>query len=81
MSLELAGEGRSLFLTKEQMGCKLGTVFLGFEKGKELKEYLGNGVLEKYGVVLYASEEAAAAFDGFLEGLLTSLPSIIMSCR
>lgn len=60
-ALVLAGEGRSLLLTKEQMGCKLGTAVLGFEKGKELEEYLDDGVLEKYGVGLYASEEASAA--------------------
>jgi len=60
-ALVLAGEGRSLLLTKEQMGCKLGTAVLGFEKGRELEEYLDDGVLEKYGVGLYASEEASAA--------------------
>ena len=60
-ALVLAGEGRSLLLTREQMGCKLGTAVLGLEKGRELEEYLDDGVLEKYGVGLYASEEAAAA--------------------
>jgi uncharacterized protein (DUF169 family) len=60
-ALVLAGEGRSLLLTKEQMGCKLGTAVLGFEKGRELEEFLDDGVLEKYGVGLFASEEASAA--------------------
>jgi uncharacterized protein (DUF169 family) len=60
-ALVLAGEGRTLLLQKDQMGCKLGTAVLGFEKGRELEEYLDDGVLEKYGVGLYASEEASAA--------------------
>jgi uncharacterized protein (DUF169 family) len=60
-ALVLAGEGRTLLLEKDQMGCKLGTAVLGFEKGRELEEYLDDGVLEKYGVGLYASEEASAA--------------------
>jgi uncharacterized protein (DUF169 family) len=60
-ALVLAGEGRSLLLTKDQMGCKLGTAVLGFEKGGELEEFLDDGVLEKYGVGLYGSEEASAA--------------------
>lgn len=60
-ALVLAGEGRSLLLQKGQMGCKLGTAVLGFEKGRELEEYLDDGVLEKYGVGLYATEEASAA--------------------
>jgi len=60
-ALVLAGEGRSLLLTKDQMGCKLGTAVLGFEKGRELEEFLDDGVLEKYGVGLYGSEEASAA--------------------
>ena len=54
----LAGEGRSLFLKKEQMGCKLGTSVLGFEK--EMEALLDDGVLEKYGVGLFATEEASA---------------------
>lgn len=58
-ALALAGEGRTLFLKKEQMGCKLGTSVLGFEK--EMEEYLDDGVLEKYGVGLFGSEEASAA--------------------
>jgi uncharacterized protein (DUF169 family) len=58
-ALVLAGQGRSLLLKKEQMGCKLGTSVLGFEK--DLEEFLDDGVLEKYGVGLFASEEASAA--------------------
>jgi uncharacterized protein (DUF169 family) len=54
----LAGEGRPLLLRKEQMGCKLGTSVLGFEK--DMERYLDDGVLEKYGVGLYATEEASA---------------------
>jgi uncharacterized protein (DUF169 family) len=57
--LVLAGEGKTLLLQKEQMGCKLGTSVLGFEE--DLEPYLDDGVLEKYGVGLFASEEAAAA--------------------
>jgi uncharacterized protein (DUF169 family) len=60
-ALVLAGEGRTLLLRKDQMGCKLGTAVLGFEKGRELEEFLDDGVLEKYGVGLFASEEASAA--------------------
>ncbi len=55
----LAGQGRILLLAKEQMGCKLGTTALGFEA--EAEAFLDDGVLEKYGVGLFASEEAAAA--------------------
>jgi uncharacterized protein (DUF169 family) len=58
-ALVLAGEGRTLLLTKEQMGCKLGTSVLGFET--DMEAYLDDGVLEKYGVGLYGSEEASAA--------------------
>lgn len=58
-ALVLAGEGRSLLLKKEQMGCKLGTSVLGMET--DLERYLDDGVLEKYGVGLFASEEASAA--------------------
>ena len=57
-ALVLAGEGRTLLLRKEQMGCKLGTSVLGFEK--DMEPYLDDGVLEKYGVGLYASEQASA---------------------
>jgi len=60
-ALVIAGEGRTLLLQKDQMGCKLGTAVLGFEKGNELEEFLDDGVLEKYGVGLYGSEEASAA--------------------
>ncbi len=55
----LAGEGRPLLLAKEQMGCKLGTTALGFEA--EAEAFLDDGVLEKYGVGLFATEEASAA--------------------
>jgi uncharacterized protein (DUF169 family) len=54
----MAGEGRPLFLRKEQMGCKLGTSVLGFEE--EMEAFLDDGVLEKYGVGLFATEEASA---------------------
>jgi uncharacterized protein (DUF169 family) len=54
----LAGEGRTLLLKKEQMGCKLGTSVLGFET--DLEAFLDDGVLEKYGVGLFATEEASA---------------------
>jgi uncharacterized protein (DUF169 family) len=57
-ALVLAGEGRTLHLQKEQMGCKLGTSVLGFEE--EMEAFLDDGVLEKYGVGLFATEEASA---------------------
>jgi uncharacterized protein (DUF169 family) len=57
-ALVLAGAGRTFLLRKEQMGCKLGTSVLGFEK--DMEPYLDDGVLEKYGVGLYASEQASA---------------------
>jgi uncharacterized protein (DUF169 family) len=40
------------------MGCKLGTTVLGFEENAEA--YLDDGVLEKYGVGLFETEEASA---------------------
>ena len=55
----LAGQGRTLLLAKEQLGCKLGTTALGFEE--EVEAFLDDGVLEKYGVGLFATEEASAA--------------------
>ena len=58
-ALVLAGEGRTLLLNKEQMGCKLGTSVLGFEA--DMEAFLDDGVLEKYGVGLYGTEEASAA--------------------
>jgi uncharacterized protein (DUF169 family) len=58
-ALALAGQGRTLLLAKEQMGCKLGTSVLGFEA--DMEAFLDDGVLEKYGVGLYGSEEASAA--------------------
>jgi len=57
--LALAGKGKTLLVRKEQMGCKLGTSVLGFEE--EMEGYLDDGVLEKYGVGLFATEEASAA--------------------
>ncbi|MGA2225783.1 MAG: DUF169 domain-containing protein [Syntrophobacteraceae bacterium] len=56
--LALAGKGKTLLVGKDQMGCKLGTSILGFED--EMEGYLDDGVLEKYGVGLFASEEAAS---------------------
>jgi uncharacterized protein (DUF169 family) len=58
-ALVLAGEGRTLLLKGEQLGCKLGTTVLGFEK--DAAAYLDDGVLEKYGVGLFATEAASAA--------------------
>jgi uncharacterized protein (DUF169 family) len=57
-ALILAGEGQTLHLKKEQMGCKLGTSVLGFED--QMEAFLDDGVLEKYGVGLFATEEASA---------------------
>ena len=59
-ALVLAGKGQIFLLAKEQMGCKLGTSVLGFEKDKDMEAYLDDGVLEKYGVGLFGSEEASA---------------------
>ena len=59
-ALVLAGEGQIFLLRKEQMGCKLGTSVLGFEKKKDMEVYLDDGVLEKYGVGLFGTEEASA---------------------
>ena len=57
-ALVAAGEGEVLLMEKEKMGCKLGTSVLGFEK--DMEAYLDDGVLEKYGVGLFESEEASA---------------------
>jgi len=57
-ALVLAGEGQALLLKKDRMGCKLGTSVLGFEK--DMEAFLDDGVLEKYGVGLFESEEASA---------------------
>ena len=57
-ALILAGESEILLLRREQMGCKLGTSVLGFEK--DMEAYLDDGVLEKYGVGLFETEEASA---------------------
>ncbi len=59
-ALTMAGQGHTLLLTREQMGCKLGTSVLGMED-QDMERYLDDGVLEKYGVGLFASEEASAA--------------------
>ncbi|MCG8688035.1 MAG: DUF169 domain-containing protein, partial [Desulfobacterales bacterium] len=59
-ALVLAGRGETLLLKKEQMGCKLGTSVLGFENEADMARYLDDGVLEKYGVGLFGSEEASA---------------------
>lgn len=59
-ALALAGKRRVLLLDREHQGCKLGTSVLGFESD-DLERYLDDGVLEKYGVGLFASEEASAA--------------------
>lgn len=57
-ALILAGKGESLLLRKEQMGCKLGTSALGFEK--DMDGYLDDGVLEKYGIGLFGTEKASS---------------------
>ncbi len=54
----LAGEGEKLLLKGTNMGCKLGTSVLGFEEDPE--RFLDDGVLEKYGVGLFATEYASA---------------------
>jgi uncharacterized protein (DUF169 family) len=57
-ALILAGRGETMLLSREQMGCKLGTSVLGFEE--EMEAFLDDGVLEKYGVGLFETEEASA---------------------
>jgi uncharacterized protein (DUF169 family) len=57
-ALVLAGQGRTLLLKRENMGCKLGTSVLGMEE--DMEAFLDDGVLEKYGVGLFATEEASA---------------------
>ena len=57
-ALILAGEGDCFLLEREKMGCKLGTSVLGFED--HMDAYLDDGVLEKYGVGLFGTEEASA---------------------
>jgi uncharacterized protein (DUF169 family) len=59
-ALALAGKGRTLLIKKEQMGCKLGTSVLGFEKDTDMEAYLDDGVMEKYGVGLFGTEQASA---------------------
>ncbi|MFZ2086966.1 MAG: DUF169 domain-containing protein [Desulfobaccales bacterium] len=59
-ALALAGKGRVLLLDREHQGCKLGTSVLGFESD-DLERFLDDGVLEKYGVGLFETEEASAA--------------------
>jgi uncharacterized protein (DUF169 family) len=83
-ALVTAGEGQTFWLKKEQMGCKLGTAVLGFEK--EMEAYLDDGVLEKYGVGLFGSEEASARTildSTFLEKGKTLAASILplSSCQ
>lgn len=56
----LAGKGEGFLIKKEQMGCKLGTSVLGFEDEAAMERYLDDGVLEKYGVGLFATEEASS---------------------
>lgn len=56
-AVAFAGKGTSFLVRKEQMGCKLGTSVLGFEE--DMEAFLDDGVLEKYGVGLFASEEAS----------------------
>ena len=78
-ALVLAGEGEKLLLKKEQMGCKLGTSVLGLEEN--MSAYLDDGVLEKYGVGLFASEEASAETilkSNYLEKGQTSRNSITL---
>lgn len=58
-ALVAAGEGEDLLLRRDRMGCKLGTSVLGFESDTEA--FLDDGVLEKYGVGLFATEEASSA--------------------
>jgi len=57
-ALILAGEGQGFLLEREKMGCKLGTSVLGFED--DMEAFLDDGVLEKYGVGLFGTEEASA---------------------
>ena len=59
-ALALAGQGLALLLDREHQGCKLGTSVLGFES-EDLERFLDDGVLERYGVGLFATEEASAA--------------------
>jgi uncharacterized protein (DUF169 family) len=56
-TVALAGKGEVLLLERERMGCKLGTTVLGFED--DVQAFLDDGVLEKYGVGLFESEEAS----------------------
>ncbi len=57
-ALILAGKGDSFLLEREKMGCKLGTSVLGFED--DMDAYLDDGILEKFGVGLFGTEEASA---------------------
>jgi uncharacterized protein (DUF169 family) len=57
-ALVRAGCGDVLLLQREKMGCKLGTSVLGFEE--DMEAFLDDGVLEKFGVGLFATEEASA---------------------
>jgi uncharacterized protein (DUF169 family) len=53
-----AGKGRAMLLEKTKLGCTLGTSVLGFEEMAE--DFLEDGVTEKYGAGLFATEKAAA---------------------
>jgi uncharacterized protein (DUF169 family) len=57
-AVALAGKGTTFLVRKEQMACKLGTSVLGFEE--DMEDFLDDGVLEKYGVGLFGTEEASA---------------------
>ncbi len=75
-ALILAGQGETLLLRKEQMGCKLGTSVLGFEKKTD--DYLDDGVLEKYGVGLFGTEEASA--DTILNAMSLENGKTVAAC-
>jgi hypothetical protein len=66
-AIALAGHGATLLHRKEQMGCKLGTSVLGFEK--EMEAFLDDGVLQKYGAGLFGNEEAAVRRSGISASL------------
>ena len=57
-ALILAGEGQRFLLEREKMGCKIGTYVLGFVD--DMEAFLDDGVLEKYGLGLFGTEEASA---------------------
>jgi len=57
-ALMRAAEGDDLFLDKGGLGCRLGTSALGMEE--DTAPLLDDGILEKYGVGLFGTEEASA---------------------